>query len=70
MSERLLLLLHASLTHLIDGLHGEVERHELHDGTEAVEGGSDGQPGETDLRDRSVLDTVVAVLLPQTARNL
>ena len=50
--------------HLIDGLHREVERHELYNRPETGEGGSHSDPSEPRFRDRSVLDSVVSVLLP------
>ncbi len=55
---------------MVDGLHGEVERHELADGAEALERRADGDAGEPSLRDRGVDDALVAPLLPQAARHL
>ncbi len=55
---------------MIYGLHRKVEGHELTDRSESVEGGSDRQSGESHLRDRGVDHSLVAVLLPQAARNL
>ena len=50
--------------HLIDGLHREVERHELYDRSETGEGGSHSDPSEPHFRDRSVLDSLVSIFLP------
>jgi len=55
---------------MVDGLHREVERHELADGLEALEGGADGNPREAHLRDRGVHDPLRAVLRVQVARHL
>ena len=52
------------LPHLIDGLHGEVECHELYDRPESGEGGSHADAGKTHFRDRSILDSLVSVFLP------
>lgn len=52
--------------YLIDGLHGEVESHELTDRSESGHGGAHGQPGEAHLRDGRVDHPPVSVLLPQT----
>ena len=55
---------------LVNGLHGEVEGHELADGVEASEGGTDGQTAETGLSDGRVNDTLVAEAVEQTFGDL
>jgi hypothetical protein len=45
---------------LVDGLHGEVEGHELADRVETGQGGADGQTGETGFRDGTVDDPLLA----------
>jgi len=55
---------------LVNGLHGEVEGHELADGVEASEGGTDGQTAETGLSDGRVNDTLVAKAVEQTFSDL
>ena len=56
--------------HMVNGLHREVEGHELADRPQPVEGGADGQASEAHLGDRGVDDPLVAILLPQAARDL
>lgn len=55
---------------LVDGLHGEVEGHELEDGPEVVEGRPHRQPCEPHLRDGRVDDPLVPVLLPEPPGDL
>ena len=55
---------------LVHGLHGEVEGHELDDGSEAGEGGADPEPGETVFGDRRVDDPFVAEFLEQPLADL
>lgn len=55
---------------LVNGLHGEVEGHELADGVEASEGGTDGETAETRLGDRRVNDTLVAEAVEQAFGDL
>ena len=55
---------------MIDGLHGEVERHKLDDRFQSHEGSTDAETGETNLRDRRVSHALGAKLLQQTLRNL
>jgi hypothetical protein len=45
---------------LINGLHGEVEGHELADWVETSQSGTDGQTTETGLGDGTVDDSLVA----------
>ena len=56
--------------HLVDGLHREVEGHELADRPQAVEGGADGQASKAHLGDRGIDDPFVPVFFPQTTRDL
>ena len=53
--------------HLVDGLHREVEGHELENGAEAVEGSAHSKSREAHLSDGSVNDPLVSILLPQTS---
>jgi len=55
---------------MIDTLHRKVEGHELANWPQPVEGGTDGQPGETHFRDGGVDDPLAAVLFPQAAGHL
>lgn len=55
---------------LIDGLHGEVEGHELAHRTQTGEGSADGNTGETHLGDGRIDYPLVAVLFPQTSGHL
>jgi hypothetical protein len=55
---------------LVNGLHGEVEGHELADGVEASEGGTDGQTAETGLGDGRVDDTLVTETVEQAFGDL
>lgn len=59
-----------AVNQVIDGLHCEVERHELADGSKAGEGGSNGEPRESHFGDGRIDDAVVAVLLPQALADL
>jgi len=55
---------------LVNGLHGEVEGHELADGVEASESGTDGQTAETRLSDGRVNNTLVTEAVKQTFGDL
>jgi hypothetical protein len=55
---------------VVDGLHGEVERHELDDRLQARHGRADAQAGEAVLGDRGVDHAAVAELLQQFAADL
>ena len=55
---------------LVNGLHGEVEGHELADGVETSEGGTDGQTAETGLGDGRVDDTLVTETVEQAFGDL
>mmetsp|Transcript_1363 Transcript_1363/g.3497 ORF Transcript_1363/g.3497 Transcript_1363/m.3497 type:complete len:405 (-) Transcript_1363:77-1291(-) len=55
---------------LVDGLHGEVERHELADGSEVLVGGTDRDAREPHLRDGRVEDALLAVLLEEALGHL
>lgn len=55
---------------MIDGLHGEVEGHELAHRTQTGEGSADGNTGETHLGDGRIDYPLVAVLFPQTSGHL
>jgi hypothetical protein len=55
---------------LVNGLHGEVEGHELADGVKTSEGGTDGQTAETGLSDGRVNDTLLAEAVKQTFGDL
>jgi hypothetical protein len=55
---------------VVDGLHGEVERHELDDRLQARHRCPDAEAGEAVLGDRGVHDTLVAELLQQLAADL
>lgn len=55
---------------MIDGLHGEVEGHELADRTETGHGSTNGDSSETHFGDWSVDDALVSVFFPQSARHL
>lgn len=55
---------------LVNGLHGEVEGHELADGVEASESGTDGQTAETGLGDGRVDDTLVTEAVEQAFGDL
>lgn len=57
-------------TYMIDGLHGEIEGHELADGSESSESGTNSDTGEAHFCDWCVNDTLVAILLPETTRDL
>ena len=50
--------------HVIDGLQGEVEGHELDDGAEAFETCTDGNTREASLSDWSVPDSIAAISIP------
>ena len=67
---RHVVLLGGRVDNLIDGLHGEVHRHELDDGPELLEGGTDGKAGEAHLCDRRIDDALVAILLVQALGHL
>ena len=56
--------------HLVDGLHGEVPRHELADRFEALEGRSDRDAGEASLRDRGVHHPLRAKLIVEPPGHL
>ena len=56
--------------HVVDGLHGEVEGHELHDRLEAVHRGAAPDTRETNLGDRGVDHSLGAELLVQTLGDL
>ena len=55
---------------VVDRLHGEVEGHELDDGLEPHEGGTDADAGESVLGDRGIDHAARAELLQQPLRNL
>ena len=55
---------------VVDGLHGEVERHELDDRLQPRHGGADAQAGKAVLGDRGIDDALVAKLLQQFAADL
>ena len=55
---------------LVDGLHGEVEGHELDDRLQARHGRADAEAGEAVLGDRRVDHPLVAELLQQVAADL
>lgn len=55
---------------LVNGLHGEVEGHELADGVETSEGGTDSQTAETGLGDGRVDDTLVTETVEQAFSDL
>lgn len=55
---------------MIDGLHRKVEGHELANGLQTSHGSSDGNAGESHFCDRRVNHPFVAILLPQSTRNL
>eukprot|EP00053_Salpingoeca_punica_P008562 m.76658 g.76658 ORF g.76658 m.76658 type:complete len:418 (+) comp14651_c0_seq1:227-1480(+) len=56
--------------HVVDGLHGEVEGHELADRAEAGHGCADGHASETHLRDGRVDHSVATKRLQQAAADL
>jgi hypothetical protein len=58
------------LSHVIDGLHGKVEGHELADGSQTGHGGADGDTGKASLCDGCVDHTVTAELVHQPACHL
>merc|ERR1719277_533416 len=53
--------------HLVDGLHREVEGHELQDGSETMESCSNSQSRESHFCDGGVNNSSVSVLLPQSS---
>jgi hypothetical protein len=55
---------------LVNGLHGEVEGHELANGVETSKGGTHGQTAETGLGNGRVDDTLVAEAVKQTFGDL
>jgi hypothetical protein len=55
---------------LVNGLHGEVEGHELADGVKTSEGGTDSQTAETRLGDGRVDNTLLAESVKQTFGDL
>jgi hypothetical protein len=55
---------------LVNGLHGEVEGHELADGVKTSEGSADGQTAETGLGDGRVDDTLVTETVEQAFGDL
>lgn len=55
---------------VVDGLHGKVPGHEFTDGTQAGEGGTDGETGETHFSDRGVDDSALSKLVEQTLGDL
>lgn len=55
---------------MIDGLHWEVEGHELTDWTKTSHGSAGSDSRESHFSDWCVDDSLVSVLLPQSARNL
>jgi hypothetical protein len=58
------------MAYVVNGLHGEVEGHELADRLEAAEGGADRNAREPGLRDGRVQDAVRPKLVQEVARNL
>lgn len=52
--------LRSGVDDLVNGLHGEVEGHELADGVEASQGGTDCETSESRLCDGTVDDTLLA----------
>lgn len=67
---RHVVLLGGRVDDVVNGLHREVERHELDDRLGVVVGGADGETGEASFRDRRVDDALVAVLLPEALGDL
>ena len=55
---------------MIDGLHGEVPRHEFNNGSKAEETGADTNTGEASLSDRSVPDSSFTELVEHTLGDL
>lgn len=55
---------------LVNGLHGEVEGHELADGVQTSKGSTDGQTAETRLGDGRVNDTLVTEAVEQAFGDL
>jgi len=55
---------------LIDGLHGEVEGHELANRVKTTQGSTNSETAETRLGDRSVNDTLLAEAVEETLGNL
>ena len=55
---------------VVDGLHREVEGHELHDWPQLLVRRAGGQPCEARLRDRRVDHALLAKLLEQALRDL
>jgi len=55
---------------VIDGLHREIERHELHNGHQTRHGHSDAQSGESGLSDGCVHNSLTAILLHEALGNL
>lgn len=55
---------------MVNGLHGEIEGHELTNGPEAVHGGSNGDSSKAHFCDWSIDDSLVSILFPQPSGNL
>ena len=55
---------------MVDGLHREVEGHELDDGPQLLVGGAGGEAGEARLRDRRVDHALLSKLLEQPLGDL
>jgi hypothetical protein len=55
---------------MVDGLHGEVEGHELDDWAEAFVGSASGEASEAHLGDRRVYHSLLAILLVETFGDL
>ena len=56
--------------YLVNGLHGEVECHELDDRPQSVEGRPNAETGEAQFGDWGVNHTLVSILLPQASCHL
>ena len=54
---------------MVDGLEGEVPCHELNNGSESFEAGTDGETGEAGLRDGRIDDAVGTVAVPHAFGN-
>ena len=57
------------IDNLVDCLHGEVDGHEFHNGTQVLEGCANGKTGESHFSDWGINDSLVSVFLVQSLGN-